>query len=111
MKRLLLAAACAALLPGCLASVGVQAGNTGAPATAPSVGPGASFSTTSVNARVSNGATLGALAGMAVLGAVLGGEAAAGEPGRAPELDTTRMVHEQDCTRAPERPEANLRCK
>ncbi len=106
MKRVLLLAACAAFLPGCLASFGMQVGNVGAPATQPSVGPGGSFSSGGVSARISDGPALGALIGVGVLGALFGGEQR-----RPPELDASRRVHEQDCTKAVEDLSANLRCK
>lgn len=106
MKRVLLLVACAAFLPGCLASFGMQVGNVGAPATQPSVGPGGSFSSGGVSARISDGPALGALIGVGVLSALFGGEQR-----RPPELDASRRVHEQDCTKAVEEPEANLRCR
>jgi hypothetical protein len=106
MKRVLLLAACAAFLPGCLASFGLQVGNTGVPATQPSVGPGGSFSTGGVSARISDGPALGALIGVGVLSALFGGEQR-----RPPELDASRRVHEQDCTKVLEDPSANLRCR
>ncbi len=106
MKRVLLLAACAAFLPGCLASFGMQVGNLGAPATQPSVGPGGSFSSGGVGARISDGPALGALIGVGVLGALFGGEQR-----RPPGLDASRRVHEQDCTKAVEDLSANLRCK
>ena len=106
MRRVLLLAACAAFLPGCLASFGLQIGNTGVSATQPSVGPGGSFSASGVNARYSDGPALGAVIGVGVLGALFGGG-----HGRPPELDASRTVREQDCTRAVEDPGANLRCR
>lgn len=106
MKRRVLLAVCVLLLPGCLASLGVQVGNTGVSATQPSVGPGGSFSSSSVNARVSDGPAFGTIIGVGVLGVLFGRERRA-----APELDATRPVHEQDCTKAVENPGANLRCR
>lgn len=49
MKRLLIAAVL--LLAGCAANLGFQIGSTGKSATAPSVGPGGSFSSAGVGAQ------------------------------------------------------------
>ncbi len=106
MKRLLLLAVCVATLPGCLASLGMQAGNTGAPATQPGVGPGGSISSSSVNARIGDASALGAVVGVAVLGVLLGGEQSG-----PPELDASRTINEQDCTKPVEDSGANLRCR
>ncbi len=116
MKRFLLLAACVAALPGCLASFGMQVGNVGAPATQPSVGPGGSFSSGGAGVRISDGPALGALIGVGVLGALFGeargGAERGGEVrGSPPEMDASRRVHEQDCTKAIEDPTANLRCR
>lgn len=108
MKRVLTLLVCLTMLPGCLASVGVQVGNTGASATQPSVGPRGSMSSTSagISAHVSDGSALGALIGIGVLGALFGGDRSS-----PPELDPSRRVHTQDCTRPLEAPELNLRCQ
>jgi hypothetical protein len=109
MRRILLISICALCLPGCLASLGLQVGNTGAPATQPSVGPGGSFSTSSVNGRFDtggSGASFGSILGLGVLGVLFGGEQR-----RAPALDAARPVQAQDCTKALPDPAANLRCR
>lgn len=106
MKRCVLLAVCVPLLSGCLASFGLQIGNTGAPSTQPSVGPGGSISSSSVNVRVSDGPAFGTILGVGVLGVVFGSEQR-----KPPELDPSRPVHEQDCTKAPENTGANLRCR
>lgn len=108
MKRVLPLLVCLSMLPGCLASIGVQVGNTSAPATQPSVGPRGSISSSAggISAHVSDGSTLGALIGIGVLGAMFGGDRRS-----PPELDPSRRVHTQDCTRPLEVPEANLRCQ
>ena len=111
MKRLLILALVVALVPGCLASLGLQIGNTSAPATQPTVGPGGSISSSNVNLRVTDGSSIAgpawaALVGTGVLGVLFGGKER-----RAPELDASRAVHAQDCTRPLENPAANLRCR
>jgi hypothetical protein len=107
MKRVLLMAICAALLPGCFASVGVQGGNPGVTATPPRVSPGSSMSSGGVNARISDGPTAAALIGAAALGFLFGGS----DMRRVPDMDPNRTVNVQDCTQAIENPSANLRCR
>lgn len=112
MKRVVLIAVCITLLPGCLASIGIQGGNTGvsAPATQPSVGPGGSFSSSSVNARFTDGSAGAALIGAGILGFLFGrGERA--DTRRVPDLDPNRTVNQQDCRQAIADPAANLRCR
>ena len=112
MKRAVLIAVCITLLPGCLASIGIQGGNTGvtAPATQPSVGPGGSFSSSSVNARFTDGSAGAVLIGAGILGFLFGrGERA--DTRRVPDLDPNRTVSEQDCRQAIADPAANLRCR
>lgn len=106
MKRLLSYAACVFVLSGCVTSLGVRVGNTGAPATQPSVGPGASTGSAGISAHISDASTLGAIIGIGVISAMFGGDRSAPA-----ELDPARKVHEQDCTRPLEVPEANLRCR
>lgn len=110
MKRILLVVLCATLLPGCLATLGVSSGNTLPSATQPSVGPGGSFSSGGVSARVSEGPVAGALLGVGILSYLFGrGERAEMRP--TPELDPNRTVNLQDCTQAITNPTANLRCR
>lgn len=105
MQRLLILAATAVLLQGCAANLGFQFGSTGKSATQSSVGPGGAFSSGGVNARFSHGG--GSLLGLGLLGALFGREP---RDARAPpELDSTRRVNEQDCTKPIDNP-ANLRC-
>ena len=110
MKRILIVVLCAGLLPGCLATLGLSSGNTLPSATQPSVGPGGSFSSGGVNARVSEGPAAGALLGIGILSYLFGrGERADMRP--VPEPDPNRTVHLQDCTQAITNPTANLRCR
>ena len=112
MKRGILIVVCVTLLPGCLASVGIQGGNAGvvAPATQPSVGPGGSFSSAGVSARFSDGSSGAALLGAGILGFLFGrGDRA--DTRRVPALDPNRTVNEQDCAQAIADPAANLRCR
>jgi hypothetical protein len=111
MIRIAIAAVCAVLLSGCVSNFGLRIGHTGVPATQPSVGPGASFSSGGASASITNrssGAALGAAIGIGALGVLFGGESGAA-PGSSP--DPARVVHEQDCTRPIENPAANLRCR
>jgi hypothetical protein len=55
VKRFLIFAATAVLLQGCSTNLGFQFGNAGKSATAPSVGPGNSFSSGGVKARFTSG--------------------------------------------------------
>jgi hypothetical protein len=110
MKRILIVALCVGLLPGCLATLGLSSGNTLPSATQPSVGPGGSFSSGGVNARVSECPVAGALLGIGILSYLFGrGERADMRP--VPDLDLNRTVHLQDCTQAITNPTANLRCR
>lgn len=111
MRRFLLLAACVLLLPGCLATFGLQVGNTGVPSTQPSVGPGGSFSSSSVNARFSDAPAYGSILGVGILGVLFGEERRKGAQRTPPELDASRPVHEQDCSKALENASANLRCR
>ena len=107
MKRVLILAVL--LLGGCAANLGFQFGSTGRSATAPSVGPGGSFSSGGVNARMSDGGGFGTLLGAGVLGALFGRGQRAGDARTPPELDSSRRVNEQDCRKPIDNP-ANLRC-
>ncbi len=112
MKRVLIIAVCVTLLPGCLASIGIQGGNAGvvAPATQPSVGPGGSFSSSGVSARFSDGSSGAGLFGAGILGFLFGrGDRA--DARRVPDLDPNRTVNQQDCRQAIADPAANLRCR
>ena len=103
---LVLLTAAIPLLAGCNASFGLRYGNTSAPSTQPSVGPGGSMTGGSVGVRIGDGPALGAAIGVGVLGVVL-----EGRPRKAAEPDASRSVHEQDCSQPLENPAANLRCK
>ena len=107
MKRL--AILLVLLLAGCAANLGFQFGNSGKSATAPSVGPGGSFSSGGVNARFSDGSGFGSILGVGAIGALFGRDQRGMEARTPPELDSTRRVNEQDCTRPIDNP-ANLRC-
>ncbi len=95
------------LLALCVAGCGgnsyVQAGASGSPSTGVSTG-----GSVSVQGRTTFGALLviGILAGMSY-----SSEREMPPSGRAPELDASRRVLEQDCTRPIEDWSANLRCK
>ena len=106
MKRLILLAAAMVSLQGCIADLGFRYGNTTPSATQPSVGPGASISGGGVMARVSDGPAFGAVIGVGILSVIFG----VAQP-KAPELDQSRPVQEQDCTKPIENPQANLRCR
>jgi len=105
MKRLLIVYVF--FLGGCSTHLGFQFGATGKSATAPSVGPGGSFSSGGVNGRYDDATGSGALLGAGLLG-VLFGRGQRGER-TPPELDSSRRVNEQDCTK-PIDSAANLRC-
>jgi hypothetical protein len=107
MKRL--AILLVLLLAGCAANLGFQFGNSGKSATSPSVGPGGSFSSGGANGRFSDGTGSGSLFGVGVLGVLFGRDQRGTEARTPPELDTTRRVNEQDCTKPVDNP-ANLRC-
>lgn len=110
MKRIFILALCVTLLPGCLATLGLSSGNTLPSATQPSVGPGGSFSSGGVSARVSEGPVAGALLGVGILSYLFGrGEREDLRP--VPPLDPHRNVNLQDCTQAITNPGANLRCR
>jgi hypothetical protein len=108
MKRFLILSGCALLLTGCAANLGFQFGNSGKSATAPSVGPGGSFSSGGVAARFGDSPGWGSILGIGALGALLGRDQRGLEP-RTPELDSNRRVNEQDC-RKPVESGGNLRC-
>jgi hypothetical protein len=95
------------LLGGCAANLGFQFGATGKSATAPSVGPGGSFSSGGVNARFDDGTGSGALLGAGLLGVLFGRDQRSERT--PPELDSARRVNEQDCTK-PIDGSGNLRC-
>ncbi len=108
MKRFLVLAAAVTMLPGCVANLGFQVGNSGKSATQSSVGPGgSSFSSSSVNARFDSAPAYGSILGVGVLGAVFGRD----DSRRTPELEADRMVNEQDCRKPVESGSANLRCR
>ena len=108
---------CIAALAGCSAQANVRLG-TGVSA----VPAGTSVSSASVGAQVQSGSAAGALIAIGILAAAWHGSESDGygvrdrmDPsdgrGRAPQLDETRSVNEQDCTRPIENPAANLRCR
>jgi len=105
MKRVLVVSLL--LIGGCAANLGFQFGSTGKSATAPSVGPGGSFSSGGVGARFSDVSGIGSLLGAVGLGALFGRDQRSERT--PPELDSTRRVNEQDCTKPVDNP-ANLRC-
>ena len=102
--RLVSAVLLMSLLAGCFANLGVRVGHSGVSATQPSVGPGSSLSSGGLNLSITDGSFLGGLFTAAGLGALFG----MGER-RAPELDSTRRVNDQDCTK-PVEGTGNLRC-
>lgn len=106
MKRLLILVV-VLLLAGCAANLGFQFGSTGKSATAPSVGPGGSFSSGGASARFSDGAGFGSLLSAIGLGALIGRDQRSERT--PPELDSTRRINAQDCTKPVDNP-ANLRC-
>ncbi len=115
MKRLLLAAA-VALLCGCNANLGLQIGATGKSATAPTVGPGGSFSSSGVGVQLSERASFGSILGVVGLGWLVGRQSGGrdlrmDETRSPPLLDTNRKVNEQDCSQAVIDASANLRCR
>ena len=83
-----------ALAAGCSVRGGVQAGSE--------------FATSRVGLSVQTGSTAAALIGLGFVAGTIHGGARAERP---PELDATRSVREQDCTRPIEDPSANLRCR
>ena len=104
-----LAFALAALLAGCGGHANVQVNSSGAPASGVSTGA-------SVN--VQGRSTLGTLLAIVFLAGVSyegdrGMPRPAHVPGLAhvPELDTARIVNEQDCSKPIENWSANLKCK
>ncbi|MEO8204384.1 MAG: hypothetical protein ABI630_10990 [Betaproteobacteria bacterium] len=112
MKRNMASAAlltAAALLAGCNGNLGFQFGNAGKSATAPSVGPGGSFSSSGVGVRFADAPGSTSIIGALGLGWLFGRDSGAEVQVRTPPLDTSRRVNEQDCTRPVERGE-NLRC-
>ena len=108
---------CIAALAGCSAQANVRIG-TGAP----NVAPGTSVTTSSVGAPVQSGSAAGTLLAIGILAAAWYGSDSdgygagdrmnlTGGGGRIPQLDDTRSVNEQDCTRPIENWSANLKCK
>ena len=90
----------ALLLAGCAAHTGV------------SVGPGSSSATPGASASIGvhAGPAVGALIGLGFMAAVIRGESDL--PARAAsELDPSRRIAEQDCSKPIEEPAANLRCR
>ena len=109
MKRVLTIIA-VAVLSGCNANVGFQLGNIGKSATAPSVGPGGSLSSSSVSVRFGDIPPPNAFLGAMGLGWLFGSDPRA-DTKRTPPLDDSRQVNEQDCSQAVQNPTANLRCR
>src|SRR3954471_20463121 len=87
-------------LQACAADLGFKVGSTGTPATQPSVGPGSSFSSAGVSARFSDVGSIAAVVGAAILGTLFGRDTR-GLDSRPPELDSSRRINEQDCTKPP----------
>jgi len=99
--------AAAILLTLCAAGCGgnsyVQAGASGSPSTGVSTGGSVS---------VQGHTNFGALLVIGILASIsYRGEQELPPTGRAPGLDISRRVHEQDCTRPIEDWSANLKCK
>ncbi len=105
------------LLAGCSANTNVRFGSG-----ATAVPPGTSVVNSSVGVQVRYGSIAGTLIGIGILAAAWHGDEneryrignradlfAAG--GSVPQLDETRRVNEQDCTRPIEDWSANLKCK
>ena len=106
---------CIAALSGCSAQANVRLG-TGV-GTVPA---GTSVTSSSVGAQVQTGSGAGALIAIGILAAAWHGSESDGygardgmapPRGRVPQLDDTRTVNEQDCTRPIENWSANLKCK
>lgn len=106
---------CIAALAGCSAQANVRLG-TGV-ATVPA---GTSVTSSSVGAQVQSGSATGALIAIGILAAAWHGSESDGFGARdrmdafrgpLPQLDETRSVNEQDCTRPIENWSANLKCK
>lgn len=114
MRRFAIALAIAAL-GGCNANLGLQVGNTGRSATAPTVGPGGSFSSGGVGVRFGDVPGIGSLIGAIGLGWLLGRDTGrdwrADEARIPPAMDANRRISEQDCSQALPDPGANLRCR
>lgn len=90
-------------IAGCGGNSYVQAASSGSPSTGVSTGG-------SVN--VQGRSTFGALLAIGVLaGASYGSDRGMSPSARAPELDASRRVLEQDCTKPIVDGSANLRCK
>ena len=99
MKRFFVLSMCVLLLTGCAANLGFQFGNSGKSATAPSVGPGGSFSSGGVAARFGDSPGWGSILGIGALGALFGRDQRGMEARTPPGLDSSRPVNEQDCRR------------
>lgn len=109
MDRLLALIAATALLAGCNANLGFQLGHMGRSATAPTVGPGSSFSSSGISIRIGDVPPAGAFVGAAGLGILYGSDPQSGTQ-RPPPMDESRRVNEQDCRNPVQNP-ANLRCQ
>jgi hypothetical protein len=59
MKRILVIVVASVLVSGCATQLGLQIGSTGRSATEPSVGPGGSFTSSGVGARLGEGDGIG----------------------------------------------------
>ncbi len=113
MKRLVAFGALvtvAALLAGCNANLGFQFGNSGRSATAPSVGPGGSFSSSGVGVRFADAPGSTSIIGALGLGWLFGRDRGMEYSRPAPAMDENRQVNDQDC-RQPVENAANLRCR
>jgi hypothetical protein len=110
MKRIAFALAFATLC-GCTANLGMQIGSTGRSATAPTVGPGSSFSSSGVGVRFGDMPGIGSLIGAVGLGWLFGRDTRMDAPRIQPAMDAHRRVVEQDCSQALPDPGANLRCR
>ena len=88
------------LLAGCHAHTGVN------------IGPGSSGAAPGASASIGirAGPALGALIGLGFLAGIISAQDEYAERA-APELDPTRRVQEQDCSKPIENPAANLRCR
>jgi len=108
------------LLAGCSANTNVRLGSG-----ASTVPPGTSMTSSSVGAQVRSGSVAGTLIGIGILAAAWhGGDryaydvrdrqdplAPVSRPALESQLDESRRVNEQDCTRPIEDWSANLKCK
>lgn len=111
MKRLLCLLVVASVCGGCAANLGLQIGSTGKSATAPTVGPGGSFSSGGVGVLWSERASFGAILGAVGLGFLVGRGSRMDDSRIPPAVDANRAVNEQDCSQAVRDLGANLRCR